>query len=177
MLVNVVSLIVSIVALTVSGLLALRQLRSAQSANVLAMILNGFSETRDPGYTQAIEYVLYRLRDDYPQPISYLAFAEPHKAHVRRVGLFFDDLGKLVAHGVVDEKLIIGAYGRSVLRAWTVLAPFIYQERSEHQRTPFRYFEDLAHRVHRTSPDQVYARLQLGQLPPPPAGHASGARH
>ncbi|GAA1259033.1 hypothetical protein GCM10009665_56480 [Kitasatospora nipponensis] len=175
MLINVVSLIVSIMALAVSGLLALRQLRSAQSANILAMILSGFSESRDPAYAEAIEYVLYRLRDDYPQPMSYLAFAEPHKAHVRRVALFFDDLGKLVAHGVVDEKLIIGAYGRSLLRAWTVLAPFVYLERSEHQRTPMRYFEDLAHRVDRTSPDTVYANLRLGQLPPPSAGATGGA--
>ncbi|MFH0521819.1 hypothetical protein ACHBTE_32155 [Streptomyces sp. M41] len=167
MLVNVVSLTVSILALAISGFFAFRQLHSAQSANVLAMILNGFSETRDPAYSEAIEYVLYHLPADYPQPISYLHLAEPHKSHVRRVGFFYDDLGKLVAHGVVDEKLIIGAYGRSLLRAWTILAPFIYFERQEHQRMPMRYFEDLAYRVSRTSPETVYAHIGLGLLPPP----------
>lgn len=161
-----VSLTVSILALAISGFFALQQLHSTQSANVLAMILNGFSETRDPTYSEAIEYVLYRLPADYPQPISYLRLTDPHKSHVRRVGLFYDDLGKLVAHGVVDERLIIGAYGRSLLRAWTILAPFIYLERQEHQRMPMRYFEDLAYRVSRTSPDAVYARIGLGLLPP-----------
>ncbi|MFG2823521.1 hypothetical protein ACGFX4_29360 [Kitasatospora sp. NPDC048365] len=166
MLVNIVSLTVSVLALLISGYLALRQLRSSQGANVLAMILDGFSESRDPAYSEAIEYVLYRLVDDYPRPISYLDLAEPHKSHVRRVGLFFDDLGKLVAHRVVDETLIIGSYGRSILRAWLILAPFIYLERQAHQRTPMRYFEDLAHRVSRTSPDAIYAELKLGRLPP-----------
>lgn len=78
----------------------------------------------------------------------------------------YNNLGKLVAHGLVDESLIIGAYGGSLLRAWNLLAPYVYLERQEDQRNPMRYFEDLAWRVSSNRPDDVYRRLGLRALPP-----------
>jgi hypothetical protein len=43
------------------------------------------------------------------------------------VALFYEDVGKLVAHGVVDERLIVGSYGPNIVNMWEVLAPYFYR--------------------------------------------------
>ncbi|MFF7309203.1 hypothetical protein [Streptomyces sp. NPDC008137] len=163
---NVVTLLVSVIALVTSAWLAWSQLTSSRKSTVLAMILEGFRDTRSDDYLEAIEYVLYRLPMEHPQPVAYLQLPEEARRKIQRVGLFYNDLGKLVAHGLVDESLIIGAYGGSLLRAWTLLAPYVYLERQEHQRIPMRYFEDLAWRVSSRRPETVYSELGLHALPP-----------
>ncbi|MET9760001.1 hypothetical protein ABZ016_13230 [Streptomyces sp. NPDC006372] len=164
--VNIVTLLVSVIALVTSAWLAWSQLTSSRKSTVLAMILEGFRDTRADDYLEAIEYVLYRLAVEHPQPVAYQQLPEESRRYIQRVGLFYNDLGKLVAHGLVDESLITGAYGGSLLRAWNVLAPYVYLERQEHQRQPMRYFEDLAWRVSRRRPEAVYVKLGLHLLPP-----------
>lgn len=56
----------------------------------------------------------------------------------RLVSLFYDDVGKLVAHGVVDERLIIGSYGPNIVNMWEVLAPYFYRERELTTKTSFQ---------------------------------------
>ncbi|CAL9305253.1 hypothetical protein SUDANB51_04319 [Streptomyces sp. enrichment culture] len=161
-----VTLLVSVIALVTSAGLAWGQLTSHRKSTVLAMILEGFRDTRGDEYLASVEYVLYRLTVEHPEPVPYLQLPEETRRHVQRVGLFYNDLGKLVAHGLVDESLIIGAYGGSLLRAWNLMAPYVYLERQEHQRSPMRYFEDLAWRVSSRRPEDVYRKLGLRVLPP-----------
>ncbi|QQM42462.1 DUF4760 domain-containing protein [Streptomyces liliifuscus] len=166
MVLNVVTLFVSVTALVTSAWLARSQLMSARKSTVLAMILEGFKDSRGDDYLEAVEYVLYRLAVEHPQPVSYLQLPEEAKRHVQRIGLFYNDLGKLVAHGIIDESLIIGLYGRSLLRAWIVLAPFVYLERQAHRRNTMPYFEDIAWRASNTPPEVVYRKLGLHAFPP-----------
>jgi hypothetical protein len=163
---NVVTLVVSVIALVTSAWLAWGQLASARKSTVLAMILEGFRDTRGDDYLKAVEYVLYRLPVEHPQPVAYQQLPEETRRYIQRVGLFYNDLGKLVVHGLVDESLIIGAYGGSLLKAWNLLAPYVYLERQEHQRNPMRYFEDLAWRVSAHRPEDIYRELGLHLLPP-----------
>ncbi|CAL9647151.1 DUF4760 domain-containing protein [Streptomyces sp. enrichment culture] len=162
---NAAALAISIFSLLVSGVIAWRQLRSSQGANVLSIILDGFQETRTAEFSESIEYVLYHLTSAHPERISYVDLPEPAKQHVRRIGLFYDDLGKLVAHGLVDERLVIGSYGRSVLRAWAVLFPYVRAEREKHRRLAMPYFEDLAFRASKRSPEDVHRELGMKRFP------------
>ncbi|TDB87899.1 hypothetical protein E1264_13115 [Actinomadura sp. KC216] len=102
---------------------------------------------------------------------------EQARTHANTIGLFFDDLGKLVAHGVIDQGLVIGSYGTNIVRLWDVLAPYVYTERREHGLHFWIYFEDLAARTAASRPDVVYADLHMRQRPPrqePGAGGATG---
>jgi hypothetical protein len=178
---NTAALVISIFSLVMSGVIALRQLRSSQGANVLSIILDGFKETRTAEFSESVEYVLYHFTSAHPEHISYVDLPEPAKQHVRRIGLFYDDLGKLVAHGLVDERLVIGSYGRSVLRAWAVLCPYIYAEREKHRRLAMPYFEDLAFRAKQRTPEDVHRELGMKrfrvseamarEIGPPPEGN------
>ncbi|MDQ0600804.1 hypothetical protein QF037_005149 [Streptomyces canus] len=78
------------------------------------------------------------------------------KRDIRRVSLFYDDVGKLVAHGVVEESLIIGSYGLNIVNMWDVLAPYIYKERILTTKAML-YFEDLAARAKARPMESVHA--------------------
>jgi len=75
--------------------------------------------------------------------------------------IFYDDLGKFVAHGIVEEDLIIGSYGHSVMWAWDALQPFILAQRSIDGTNYNIYFEDLALRAKRNPPPAIHSKLGL----------------
>jgi hypothetical protein len=38
--------------------------------------------------------------------------------HAVLIGLFYDDLGELVAHRMIDQDLVTGGYGTMIVRLW-----------------------------------------------------------
>lgn len=163
---NVLALVISAAAFATSVAAARRQLKLARDSNVLPIVIDVFKETRSPEFSQSIEYIRDKLVANQASDDGYRNLPEEAKAHIRRVGLFYDDIGKLVAHGVVDEQLILEAYGRSVAKAWSWLAPYVYSEREKHQNLTMVYFEDLAGRADATSMKQVHDALGLRRQPP-----------
>jgi hypothetical protein len=163
---NVTALVISLAALVVSGYLTLRQIRLASGGNQLPVILDAFKESRDPAWFEAQEYVLSKLTQEHPAHGGHRGLPEPTRTHTAKVGLFYDDLGKLVAYRVVDEKLVIGSYGTMITRLWDVVAPYVYEERRAHGLHFWVYFEDLAARTAANPPEAVYSALRLRSRPP-----------
>jgi hypothetical protein len=164
---NLLALFVSAGALASSLGVSLRQLRLADNSNVLPVIIDMFKETRSPEFLQSVEYIRHELAAGHPHDNGYRHLPEEPKAHIRRVGMFYDDVGRLVAHGVVDERVVLGTYHRNVQRMWEFLSPYIYAERAEHDTLTMPYFEDLAARARATSGAAIHAQLGLRRLPPP----------
>jgi hypothetical protein len=130
------------------------------------MIFNGFSETRTPEFRTSVEYVLYRLRNEFPDPISYLDLPAEPKEHVRQVAFFYDELGKLVVHGVVDQKFIIGSYGVTIYRTWHAIAPYVYREREIRQRVVLSYLEHMVAATREITAADIHRKMKLKTLPP-----------
>lgn len=79
-----------------------------------------------------------------------------------RVSHYLDNLGVLVAHGLLDPKLAAGFLGDSTLRLWSQLQPFIARERT--LRSPqayLQYFEHLAVTLHKAQPVRVREGLEV----------------
>lgn len=144
--------------------MSLRQLRLADNSNLLPVIIDMFKETRSPEFLRSVEYIRAEL-PGHPHDNGYRHLPEEPREHIRRVGMFYDDLGKLVAHGVVDERLVLGTYHRNVQRMWEFLGPYVYSERAEHDTLTMAYFEDLAARAKATSGRAIHAELGLRRLP------------
>ncbi|MFG2794052.1 hypothetical protein [Streptomyces sp. NPDC048419] len=142
---NVLALVISAAAPGTSFVAARQQIVLARHSNLLPIVLDLFRETRTLEFSRSTEYIRDRLAGD-----GYRNLPEEVKVHIRRVGLFYDDIGTLVVHGIVDEQLVLGAYGNAILRAWDRLAPFVYAERNKHRNVSMVYFEDLACRAART---------------------------
>jgi hypothetical protein len=159
---SIVALLISVVALV----LTLLQIRVARGGNHLPVVLEAFKESRTPEWFRAQEYILGELARDYDVDCGWRGLPEPARAHVNTIGLFYDDLGKLAAHDLIDEDLIIGSYGETITRLWDALAPYIYEERRAYMPHHWTYFEDLAARAARRGPEVVYAELGLRRRPP-----------
>jgi hypothetical protein len=159
------ALAVSVVAVVATTLIGIRQARLANGSNHLPVILKAFKESREPGWFEDQEYVLNELTTEFPDPVAWRNLPDDVRARVNTNGIFYDDLGKLVAHGMIDEDLAIGSYGMTVVQLWDVLAPYVYEERS-HTSNFWIYFENLAARIADKDPNTVYAKLRLRQRPP-----------
>ncbi|MFI7410296.1 hypothetical protein ACIBU0_16700 [Streptomyces sp. NPDC049627] len=163
---TVLALFISVVSLAASSVVSARQIRLAHNSNLLPVVVELFRETRQSEFSRAIEYIKSDLARDHSPEFGYRRLPDEPLGHVRRVSLFYDDVGKLVAHGIVDERLIIGSYGPNILNMWEVLAPYIYRER-ELTTKAMIYFEDLAHRARVRPQARVHAELGLRSAPPP----------
>ncbi|MGW3653651.1 DUF4760 domain-containing protein [Streptomyces sp. NPDC000878] len=166
MVLNLVPLSISLAALVVSILLPLWQIRLARGGNHLPVVLDAFKETRSAAWFAAQEYVLTALAEEHAADCGHRGLPVRARTHANTIGLFYDDLGKLVAHGMIDQTLVIGAYGTNIVRLWDALAPYVYTERRSHGLHFWIYFEDLAARTAATHPDLVYADLRLRSRPP-----------
>jgi hypothetical protein len=163
----VAALAISFLALLIAAASTYRQLLLMRGANILPIILSGFSETRTQEWTDCREYIRDRLALEHDPSGGLRGLPEPDKHHVRKVTFFFDDLGKLVAHRVVHEDLLVGAYGGSILAVWKALAPFIAAEREIDSPGIAVYFEDLARRAHCRPAATVHAQIGLRPFPAP----------
>ncbi|MFF3453672.1 hypothetical protein ACFYXH_04930 [Streptomyces sp. NPDC002730] len=161
---NLLAVLVAAAALATSLAMSRRQLRLAQNSNVLPIVIQLFRETREPDFSQAIEYVARRLATEHPPDNGYRYLPDEAKRPIRRISLFYDDVGKLVAHGVVDEQIVIGSYGWNIVAMWDVLAPYIYRER-ELSSKAMLYFEDLAARAKARPMAIVHAQIGLSRCP------------
>jgi hypothetical protein len=165
---TVLALALSVVSLVVSSVVSVRQLQLANNSNLLPVVVELFRETRQPDFSRAIEYIKWDLGRQYSPESGYRRLPDEPLRHIRRVSLFYDDVGKLVAHGVVDERLIIGSYGPNIIQMWDVLAPYIYRE-AELTTKAMVYFEDLAHRARARPQSDVHGALGLRTSPPRPS--------
>ncbi|MGW4979089.1 DUF4760 domain-containing protein [Streptomyces mirabilis] len=165
-LLNVLALVVSVAAFATSIFVARRQLKLTQDSNVLPIIIDVFKETRTLEFSRSIEFVRDELSTRYRSDDGYRNLPEQAKVHIRRVGLFYDDVGKLVAHQIVDEQLVLGSYGAAVVKMWDRLAPFVYAERQRHGNWTMAYFEDLASRAHGTTMRDIHRNIRLRRRPP-----------
>lgn len=166
MVLNLATLAISLTALVVSICLTLWQIRLASGGHHLPVVLDAFKETRSTAWLEAQESVLTKLAEEHAADCGLRGLPVPARTHANIIGLFYDDLGKLVAHGVIDQNLVIGAYGTPIVRLWDSLAPYVYAERRAHGLHFWVYFEDLAARTADTHPEVVYANIRLRPRPP-----------
>lgn len=165
---SVMALAASFLALLVAAATGYRQLRLMRGANLLPVVLEGFRETRTKQWSDCRTYILDHLRDEHDPSLGIWKLPEPVKHHFRYAASFYDDLGKLVAHKVVDERLILGAYGGSVVPMWRIMAPLVVEERAAGRRHMYVYFEDLAARALRRSEQEIHKSIHLQQFPQTP---------
>ncbi|MET9670046.1 hypothetical protein ABZY19_32585 [Streptomyces sp. NPDC006475] len=154
---NVAALILSIAALVVSVLFSYRRDTLARHANTLPVLVDFFSQHRSDRLADARDFV-YKEMSTYDLSQGLAGLPEERRTQVRELAWFYDNLGALVTHKVVDIKPVSGYLGVSVVLTWEKLEPLIKAERAA--RTPSGvdperwqvYFENLYLLVKRTPP-------------------------
>ena len=164
--ISLASIAISVVSLIVSGTLALRQTRTTMDGYALPVVLQVFSRFRTQEFFDAQQFVFDELPRQPVQPYTDLPLET--RSQVRMVGGLYDDLGKLVAHGIVKEELIIGSNGPQARRIWETVEPFVRAERNKRNSNLWIYLEDLAYRTTRKPPAAIHEKLKLHQYAGPP---------
>lgn len=158
---NMVTLAISIAALFLTVQVAVRQARYMRHANYLPVIREEFGKFRSPDFRSSEGFVLGELAATRDPSRGFSNLPEPANSAVTDVSFFCDSLGVLVAFGVIDQDLVCGVMGTRATRCWTALRPYIERERELRQAGFQRFFEDLVCRIEENPPDSVAARLQL----------------
>jgi hypothetical protein len=161
---DVAALVVSITALTVTLLTSLRQLALARHANTLPAVVGLFQEHRGAELARARHIVVNELAGrDLSDGLA--AVPEEHRQHVLNLCWFYDNIGALVAHGVVPLAPVSGYLGGSVIETWKIVRPMALAEREKRRQLQFRdperwqaYYENLYHLVVSTPPHEARAK-------------------
>jgi len=159
---SVIALVVSVVALVVSTLFAVRQQRSARTANNTTVAVELLSREMLSAWFQESEaYVIGRLVDEHEPSDGIEGLPLDARAHVYRVGWFYASVAHLVAFGAINELMVISIVKFRLNQAWTVLAPYIQAERALRNPNSMIFFEDLACRAEDFDDAKLRRKMRL----------------
>jgi hypothetical protein len=158
------SFVLSIVAIVVSLLNGLRQLRLSRHANSLRVLVDLFKEHREERLARARQFVYTELAS-YKLDAGLSSLPEEERILVRDLAWFYDNLGALVFHRIVDLGPIAGYLGGSVIAVWEKMKPIVDVERDRKQAAGMpdpgwqEYFEMLYHMVNKSPDFTARARI------------------
>ncbi|MEV6107018.1 hypothetical protein AB0M28_20220 [Streptomyces sp. NPDC051940] len=168
---EIAALVVSLLALGATGIVSARQLRLTEHANTLPVLVDLFREHRSVHLALARETV-FRHLPTWNISAGMEGLPEAERNLIRDLAWFYDNLGALVAHGVVGIRPVSGYLGGSVISVWEQMEPLVRVERAKRSQMglpdPDRwqeYFENLYHLVRQMPPPQARAKTDLWRLP------------
>src|SRR5579875_2508274 len=95
------AVLISIVAVAASVLLGWRTLTLTRHSNAMPVLIDLFREHRSKRLADARQFVYFDL-SKYEPSAGLEGLPEDKRAIVRDLAWFYDNLGALVAHGIVD---------------------------------------------------------------------------
>jgi hypothetical protein len=154
------AIFISVVALSISLFAARGQIRTARQANTVPVLVDLFREHRSDRLAEARRFVNTELANhDLSRGLEGLPHHE--RLLIRDLAWFYDNLGALVAHNIVDIHPVSGYLGGAAVNTWTKMEPLILAERENRVGLdPSRwqmYFENLCkliEEIHRQLPAQ-----------------------
>jgi len=169
---NVIALVVSIAAFSVSSIFAIKQLRSARVANNTVVTIELLArEWRTEEFLESEDYVLNKLAKEHSpdQGTSGLPFEA--RKHVTRFAQFYSSLGMMWVFNAVDKSLIMSTVSYRVQAAWLTLEPYIMTERRAGRPAYLTFFEHLACVASEADTLQLQQRLGLRTFRSPSGGY------
>jgi hypothetical protein len=165
------AIIISIVAVMTSVILGWRALNLARHSNTMPVLIDLFREHRSERLAAARHFVYWDLpKCDLSTGMAGLP--EEKKSLCRELAWFYDNLGTLVAHGVIDLEPVSGYLGQSVLIYWEKMQPLIQTERKKRQGGYDQerwqiYFENLYHLIRELPPEKARSAQHMWRLNKP----------
>jgi hypothetical protein len=152
--VSAVSLAVAVGAVWVAIWQVRANVRQTERINTLPVLYSAFAEHRSPQFRAQLENVLKNLPESQPA-VAFSSLPKDWSDSALAVCYLYDYVGALVAHRLVDEKLIIGVLATQAMQVWVSVEPFVLAER-EYRRTNYsqhaspgflQYYEHLICRI------------------------------
>jgi hypothetical protein len=125
---NIMALVISLAALAVSSLFAIRQIGAARNANQLPIMNDIFGEIRSAQFRRQ-EEILWDKLPTLGHDVAYSQLPDDLREAADNVYLTYLMLAYVVSLRIVDRKLAILPVHYRVVRTWDVVSPFVVQER------------------------------------------------
>jgi len=122
------ALVVSVAALAVSVAVAIRQLRLARHTNSVPVLVDMFREHRGHELAETRVFVHEKLRL-MDQEDGLASVPSDWRERVRDLLWFYDNLGVLVIHNIVDADVVSGYLGAAATSVWQSTQRLIVAER------------------------------------------------
>jgi hypothetical protein len=164
---SLVAVVISITAVVVSVVVASRQERLARNAsNALVAIELLDRERRSDEFLESEDFIVNVLSGQYgaERGVSGLPFEA--RRHVSRIGLFYNNLGQMLAVRAVNRTLLFSTASYRSRQAWLILRPFIEEERRLRNDRYLSHFEHFAYLAGRPETRKAVAKLKLHSFPP-----------
>jgi len=162
---DILSLVISIIALATSLFVAYKQIMLAKHSNSFPVTIDMFREFRSLEFKQHLYYVLFKFPSINQPDKGIHGLPEETRNHVLEVCHFFDNLGVMVANKAVDEKLIISFLGGTALKTWEIIYPYIMAERAGRENGLYQeFFEHLIFVIKKNPPEKVIKKMSLKRL-------------
>jgi hypothetical protein len=149
--ISLVSVVLALAAVGVSSWQVRASIISANKANALPVVSEAFREWRSPHLNDAFRNLL-TTTEEQVMGESFEALPPKLREDAYEVCTFFDYLGTLVLHGIVNEDVIVGGFGTRIVQVWKIMEPLIWHERKYREDhfppgTPKGFMEYYEHLV------------------------------
>lgn len=160
----IVALIVSVATAIGGYYFGLHQSVTARQANQLPALVELFAEHRSEELTQGRAFVCGAGIQACDLTIGLEGIPLEERRAILELMWFYDNLGVLVAHSIVDLDPVAGYLGGSLMEVWEALAPLIEVERRTRSYGWQEYFENLYRLVSERGPVTAREQLDLWRL-------------
>jgi hypothetical protein len=131
LLLNVGSLIASLVAVAISVIVSARQSRLAWSGNHIPLVVEVFGEFRSGQMHRNEQRILERLSSgSIPEDVPFSAMPDEIQDSLYSVCHYYQMVAYLVFFGVLDRQMAYLALHFRVITMWRVIEPHVYAERT-----------------------------------------------
>jgi hypothetical protein len=159
---DTVTVVISLLALLVSGATAWWQGGHARRAGVFASVLELFQrDVRDKEYQRDLDFVLRDLAGRHSPELGLSGLPDEDKHRVWNVAFLYESIGMLHALGALDRAIALGVFNHRVRQVWGVLEPYVRREREQRDAPFLAFFEHLALEAERVDVAALYRRTGL----------------
>jgi hypothetical protein len=165
--VSMISLLVASAAVWVAIWQIRVNTRQTERLNSLPVLYSAFAEFRSPEFRAHVDNVMRNIPGQFSGR-GFETLPPDWTESAFTVCYLYDYLGGLMAHKLVDERIIVGTFATQAVQVWSIVEPFILAER-EHRKTtysPFaspgflQYYEHLVERIVQLGGRDAPARIR-----------------
>lgn len=124
------AIVIALLALVVAGVTAVWQKSLARHANSVPVLIDLFREHRSE-HLAGVRALIYNDVESLDLTKGMKGVPKKHREDIRDLLWFYDNLGVLVVHDIVDIRPVSGYLGGAAALVWKKMEPLILSERRE----------------------------------------------
>jgi hypothetical protein len=169
---SMVATIVSSIAVVASALFVVVQLRQAARDRYFTITSHLFEIWQSPEFRDDELYLLHKLPSQSWEQFIAEGRGERAERALHRVGGFYDRVGNLILHKLIDEDDILPTIGGFAIAVWERIEPLVQEARRRENAFLFQNFEAVLPTCHECYvPSAAEAHMTAG-LARAPSGQA-----